>query len=90
MSRFLAGPRKPPRLTAAPGPRGFPRDPRLSPGDDHPNRRTPGGGGDDVIDFLVLLGAWGPDPGHPADLDGSGDVGVNDFLILLANWGPCP
>jgi hypothetical protein len=44
----------------------------------------------DVIDFLVLLGAWGPNPGHPADLDGSADVGVNDFLFLLANWGPSP
>ncbi len=43
-----------------------------------------------VGDLLALLGAWGPNPGHPADFDGSGDVGVGDLLILLANWGPCP
>jgi hypothetical protein len=40
-----------------------------------------------VLDFLVLLGAWGTNPIHPADLDGDGDVGVTDLLILLANWG---
>jgi hypothetical protein len=43
-----------------------------------------------VGDFLALLAAWGPNPGHPADFDGSGDVGVTDFLILLGNWGPGP
>jgi hypothetical protein len=42
-----------------------------------------------ILDFLLLLGAWGPNPGHPADIDNSGAVGVNDFLILLAAWGPC-
>jgi parallel beta-helix repeat protein len=40
-----------------------------------------------VLDFLVLLGAWGTNPIHPADFDGDGDVGVTDLLILLANWG---
>ena len=43
----------------------------------------------DVDDFLTLLAAWEPNPGHPADLDGDGEVGVDDFLLLLANWGPC-
>ena len=43
-----------------------------------------------ITDFLDLLAAWGPDPGHPADFDGDGDVGITDFLLLLANWGPCP
>jgi agmatine/peptidylarginine deiminase len=43
-----------------------------------------------VTDFLVMLGAWGPNPGHPADLDGDDTVGVNDFLLLLGSWGPCP
>jgi hypothetical protein len=43
-----------------------------------------------VLDFLQLLAAWGPNPGHPADFDGNGDVGVTDFLQLLAHWGPCP
>jgi hypothetical protein len=42
-----------------------------------------------ITDFLDLLAAWGPNPGHPADFDGDGMVGINDFLELLANWGPC-
>jgi hypothetical protein len=41
-------------------------------------------------DFLALLEAWGPNPGHPADFYCDNDVGTNDFLILLQNWGPCP
>jgi probable HAF family extracellular repeat protein len=45
-----------------------------------------------IIDFLMLLGAWGrcPDPCPPtcpADLDGDCNVGITDLLILLANWG---
>ena len=43
-----------------------------------------------INDFLTLLGGWGPNPGHPADFDGDGEVGITDFLLLLANWGPCP
>jgi hypothetical protein len=43
-----------------------------------------------VNDFLMLLAAWGPNPGHPADLDGDGVVGVTDFLAMLGAWGPCP
>ncbi len=42
-----------------------------------------------ITDFLALLAAWGPNPGHPADFDGDGNVGITDFLALLANWGPC-
>ncbi|HRQ76078.1 MAG TPA: VCBS repeat-containing protein [Phycisphaerales bacterium] len=41
----------------------------------------------DVLDLLILLGAWGPNPGHPADLNNSGTVDVQDLLILLAGWG---
>jgi hypothetical protein len=41
------------------------------------------------VDFLVLIGAWGPNPSHPADLDLNGHVGIDDLLILLTNWGPC-
>ena len=41
-----------------------------------------------VIDLLILLGAWGKNPGHPADFDGDGAVGVLDLLALLGNWGP--
>jgi hypothetical protein len=44
----------------------------------------------DVLDFLILLAAWGTDPGGPPDINGNGDVDVNDFLLLLAAWGPCP
>jgi len=43
-----------------------------------------------ITDFLTLLSAWGPNPGHPADFNGDGTVGISDFLALLANWGPCP
>ncbi len=49
--------------------------------------------GDDVVgilDFLDVLGAWGPNPGHRADLDADGEVGILDFLLLLGHWGPCP
>jgi hypothetical protein len=49
-----------------------------------------GGGGVDVTDFLLLLAAWGTNPGDPADFDGDGVVGIADFLLLLAHWGPCP
>ena len=47
-----------------------------------------------IVDFLMLLAAWGPCPDPPepcpADIDGDGNVGIVDFLALLANWGPCP
>ena len=43
-----------------------------------------------IVDFLMLLAAWGPNPGHPADFDDDGLVGINDFLVLLASWGSCP
>ena len=43
-----------------------------------------------ILDLLLLLAAWGTDPGGPPDFDGDGSVGITDFLELLANWGPCP
>ncbi len=43
-----------------------------------------------VPDLLVLLAAWGTNPGGPPDLDGDGIVAVPDLLILLAAWGACP
>ncbi len=47
-----------------------------------------GSGQVNVLDFLVLLGLWGPCPDPCiADLDGDGAVTVLDFLIQLANWG---
>lgn len=44
-----------------------------------------------ILDFLILLGAWGPcgmpcPPSCPADIDGNCAVGINDMLLLLANW----
>jgi hypothetical protein len=44
-----------------------------------------------IIDFLLLLGAWGPcpDPCPPpclGDLDGDCEVGIQDLLTLLGNW----
>jgi hypothetical protein len=51
-----------------------------------------GDGAVGIIDFLLMLGAWGPcpdpcPPSCPADLDGNCAVNVNDLLILLSNWG---
>lgn len=43
-----------------------------------------------ITDLLILLGAWGSNPGHPADLDGDDQVAILDLLDLLAAWGPCP
>jgi hypothetical protein len=43
-----------------------------------------------VSDFLLLLAAWGTDPGGPPDYDSDGNVGITDFLMLIAHWGPCP
>jgi len=43
-----------------------------------------------ILDFLALLGAWGPCPAPcpPACAgDLNGNVGIADFLALLANWG---
>ncbi len=42
-----------------------------------------------ITDFLLLLAAWGTDPGGPPDFDGDGNVGITDFLEFLAHWGPC-
>ncbi|MCZ6812018.1 MAG: FG-GAP-like repeat-containing protein [Planctomycetota bacterium] len=49
-----------------------------------------GNGSVGILDLLVLLSAWGTNPGHPADFDGDGTVGILDLLALLANWGRCP
>ncbi len=53
------------------------------------NGDADGDGTTGINDFLAVLGAWGPNPGHPADFDGDGVVGISDFLIVLGNWGPC-
>ena len=43
-----------------------------------------------VTDLLVLLGAWGTDPGGPPDFNGDLTVDTLDLLELLGQWGPCP
>jgi hypothetical protein len=43
-----------------------------------------------IVDLLIMLAAWGPNPGHPADLNCDGFVNVLDFLALLSGWGACP
>lgn len=43
----------------------------------------------DVLDLLILLGAWGTCPARgdcPADINGSGGVDVQDLLMLLGDW----
>lgn len=44
----------------------------------------------DATDLAMLLGAWGPNPGNPADFDGDGTVNAADLAVLLGAWGPCP
>jgi hypothetical protein len=44
-----------------------------------------------IVDFLLLLAAWGPceapcPPACVGDIDGDCDVGITDMLTLLANW----
>lgn len=46
-----------------------------------------GDGNVGIWDLLLLLAAWGTDPGGPPDFDGDGNVGILDLLTLLANWG---
>jgi hypothetical protein len=44
-----------------------------------------------ILDFLLLLGAWGPCSACPpfcaGDINFDCNVGINDFLIMLSNWG---
>jgi len=42
-----------------------------------------------AFDLAILLGNWGPNPGHAADLNGDGAVDAGDLAILLDDWGPC-
>ena len=42
-----------------------------------------------IVDFLLVLGAWGPCAdcdACPADLDNDCMVGITDLLLLLASW----
>ncbi len=49
-----------------------------------------GDGQVNAIDLAILLGAWGLNPGHPADLNDDGGVNAADLALLLGAWGPCP
>ncbi len=42
-----------------------------------------------AADLAVLLGAWGPNPGHLADLNSDDVVNASDLAMLLGAWGPC-
>ncbi len=42
------------------------------------------------FDLSIVLGAWGPNPGHPADLNGDGVVSAPDLALVLGAWGTCP
>lgn len=42
-----------------------------------------------VLDLLLMLAAWGSNPGHPADLNGDDLVNVLDVLLMLTEWGAC-
>ncbi len=42
------------------------------------------------FDLSIVLEAWGPNPGHPADFNGDGVVDASDLAIVLGEWRPCP
>jgi hypothetical protein len=44
----------------------------------------------DAADLAQLLGAWGPNPGHPADFNADDTVDAADLAQLLGAWGSCP
>ena len=46
-----------------------------------------GDGSVGVADLVILLSAWGLNPGHAADFDGNGEVRVPDLIVLLGAWG---
>ncbi|MEE9212233.1 MAG: right-handed parallel beta-helix repeat-containing protein [Phycisphaeraceae bacterium] len=43
----------------------------------------------DAADLAQLLGAWGANPGNPADINGDDAVDAADLALLLGAWGPC-
>ncbi len=49
-----------------------------------------GDGAVGASDLAILLGNWGPNPGHPADFNGDDIVSAADLAELLGDWGPCP
>lgn len=49
-----------------------------------------GNGVVNASDLALVLGAWGPNPGHPADFNADGLIDHSDLAVLLGAWGPCP
>jgi hypothetical protein len=46
--------------------------------------------GDGVVNFqdlIIVIFAWGSNPGHAADFNGDGTVNFTDLLIVFINWG---
>ena len=39
--------------------------------------------------FDFEVGAWGANPGNPADINGDDAVDAADLALLLGAWGPC-
>ncbi len=48
-----------------------------------------GNGSVGAEDLAILLGAWGPNPGHPANFNNDWNVDAVDLAQLLGDWGPC-
>lgn len=44
-------------------------------------------GGVGPADLAIVLGAWGPNPGHPADFNNDDSVDATDLAIVLGSWG---
>ena len=42
-----------------------------------------------VLDLILMLGAWGPNTCHPGDLNGDDVVNVLDLIEMLGAWGAC-
>jgi hypothetical protein len=38
-------------------------------------------------DILEVIGAWGPNPGHPADVNDDDVVNFADILVIVGAWG---
>ena len=43
-----------------------------------------------VADLIMVVAAWGTDPGAALDLDGDGVVAAKDLVDVFLDWGACP
>jgi len=69
---------------------GFPAEGGAGTGGESCSADLNGDGDVGAPDLAILLGNWGPNPGHPADFDGDGFVSAPDLAWLLGSWGACP